>query len=125
MTAGDDALVVLFIGAEFNERHAAYVSGSGTDTLVFEYTVRGNDSDGNGVEALLPPEQDIKATGTEIAYQPDPGGVILTTGDNPDHKVDGSLQDTDETAPTISSISITSDPAMTTPTSRTTPLRSR
>ena len=59
---------------------------------------------------LLPPEQDIKATGTEIAYQPNPGGVILTTGDNPDHKVDRSLQGTDETAPTISSISITSDP---------------
>ena len=78
--------------------------------MVFEYTVRGNDSDGNGVEALLPPEQDIKATGTEIAYQPNPGGVILTTGDNPDHKVEGSLQGTDETAPTISSISITSDP---------------
>ena len=110
VTAGDDALVVLFIGAEFNERHAAYVYGSGSDTLFFEYRVRGNDSDGNGVEALLPPEQDIKATGTEIAYQPDPGGVILTTGDNPDHKVDGSLQDTDETVPTISSISITSDP---------------
>ena len=91
VTAGDDALAVLFIGAEFNERHAAYVSGNGADTLVFEYTLRGNDSDGNGVEALLPPEQDIKATGTEIAYQPNPGGVILTTGDNPDHKVERSL----------------------------------
>ena len=112
VTAGDDALAVLFIGAEFNsgERHAAYVSGNGADTLVFEYTVRDYDSDDNGVEALLPPEQDIKATGTEIAYQPNPGGVILTTGDNPDHKVDGSLQGADETAPTISSISITSDP---------------
>ena len=102
VTAGDDALAVLFIGAEFNERHAAYVSGSDADTLVFEYTLRGNDSDGKGVEALLPPEQDIKATGTEIAYQPNPGGVILTTGDNPDHKVERSLQATDETAPTIS-----------------------
>ena len=30
--------------------------------------------------------------------------------DNPDHKVDGSLTGPDETAPTISSISITSDP---------------
>ena len=112
VTAGDDALAVLFIGAEFNsgERHAAYVSGSGADTLVFEYTVRGNDSDDNGVEALLPPEQDITATGTEIAYQPDRGGALVTMDDNPDHKVDGSLTGPDETAPTISSISITSDP---------------
>ena len=111
VTVGNDALAVVFIGTEFNsgERHATYVSGNGTDTLVFEYTVQDYDSDDNGVEALLPPEQDIKATGTEIAYQPDPGGVILTTGDNPDHKVDGSLRGSDETAPTISSISITSD----------------
>ena len=110
VTVGNDAIAVLFIGAEFNERHAAYVSGSGADTLVFEYTVRGNDSDGNGVEALLPPEQDITATGTEIAYQPDRGGALVTMDDNPDHKVDGSLTGPDETAPTISSISITSDP---------------
>ena len=112
VTAGDDALAVLFIGAEFNsgERHAAYVSGNGADTLVFEYTVRDYDSDDNGVSGLSPPEQDITATGTEIAYQPDRGGALVTMDDNPDHKVDGSLTGPDETAPTISSISITSDP---------------
>ena len=110
MTAGDDALAVLFIGVEFNERHAAYVSGSGADTLVFEYRVRDSDSDDNGVSGLFPPEQDITATGTEIAYQPDRGGALVTMDDNPDHKVDGSLTGPDETAPTISSISITSDP---------------
>ena len=54
VTAGDDALAVLFIGVEFNERHAAYVSGSGADTLVFEYRVRDSDSDDNGVPAFSP-----------------------------------------------------------------------
>ena len=108
--SGNGALAVLFIGAEFSERHAFYASGSGADTLVFEYRVRGLDSDDNGVSGLFPPEQDITATGTEIAYQPDRGGVLVTMDDNPGHKVDGSLTGPDETAPTISSISITSDP---------------
>ena len=54
VTAGDDAVVVLFIGTEFNERHAGYVSGNGTGTLVFEYRVQGIDNDGNGVSALFP-----------------------------------------------------------------------
>ena len=110
VTAGDDAVVVLFIGTEFNERHAGYVSGNGTGTLVFEYRVQGIDNDGNGVSALFPPEQDIKATGTEIAYQHNPGGVMVTMGDNFVHRVAGSLPGPDRTAPTISSVSITSVP---------------
>ena len=117
VTVDRNVLVDLFVGAENSEmppwfwaRPAFYVSGSGTDTLFFELTVLYSDSDINGVGALLPSEQDIKATGTEIAYRADPGGVLLATGENPDHKVDGSLQGADETAPTISSISITSDP---------------
>ena len=117
VTVDGNAKVDLFVGAENSEmppwfwaRPAFYVSGSGTDTLFFELTVLYSDSDINGVEALFPPEQDITATGTEIAYQPDRGGVLVTIDDNPDHKVDGSLTGPDETAPTISSISITSDP---------------
>ena len=110
VTAGNGAVVTLLIGTEFNERSAAYVSGSGADTVVFEYTVQGIDHDGNGVDAYVPPGQDIKATGTEIAYQHNPGGVIPTMGDNFVHRVAGSLKGPDRVAPTISSISITSDP---------------
>lgn len=110
VTAGDDAHAVLRIGTETNESRASYVSGNGTDTLVFEYTVRSEDSDDNGVDAHVPAGQDIRATGTEIAYQHNPGGVIPTMGDNPDHKLEGSRSIPDETAPTVSSISITSDP---------------
>ena len=110
VTAGNGAVATLLIGTEFNERSAAYVSGSGTDTLVFEYTVQGIDNDGNGVDAYVPSGQDIKATGTEIAYQHNPGGVIPTMGDNFVHRVAGSLKGPDRIAPTISSISITSDP---------------
>ena len=110
VTAGNGAVATLLIGTEFNERSAAYVSGSGADTLVFEYTVQGIDHDGNGVDAYVPPGQDIKATGTEIAYQHNPGGVIPTMGDNFVHRVAGFLKGPDRVAPTISSISITSDP---------------
>ena len=110
VTAGNGAVATLLIGTEFNERSAAYVSGSGTDTLVFEYTVQGIDNDGNGVDAYVPSGQDIKATGTEIAYQHNPGRVIPTMGDNFVHRVAGSLRGPDRIAPTISSISITSDP---------------
>ena len=94
-TTGGDAQVILFIGAESNERDplfyarpAFYVSGSGDDTLFFEYRVRDSDSDGNGVGAALPLGLKIKAAGTEIFYRPDRGGVL---DDNPDHKVEGSL----------------------------------
>ena len=110
VTAGNGAVATLLIGTEFNERSAAYVSGSGADTLVFEYTVQGIDNDGNGVDAYVPSGQDIKATGTEIAYQHNPGGVIPTMGDNFVHRVAGSLKGPDRVAPTILSISITSDP---------------
>ena len=110
VTAGNGAVATLLIGTEFNERSAAYVSGSGTDTLVFEYTVQGIDNDGNGVDAYVPSGQDIQATGTEIAYQHNPGGVIPTMGDNFVHRVAGSLRGPDRIAPTILSISITSDP---------------
>ena len=86
---------------------AFYASGSGTDTLFFEYRVEYSDSDINGVAAALPWEGNIKATGTEIFYRADLDGLL---DENPDHKVDGSLRGPDTDAPTISSISITSDP---------------
>ena len=113
-TAGGDTQVALFIGSEADERPllsyakpAFYVSGSGTDTLFFEYRVEYSDRDINGVAAALPWGGNIKATGTEIFYRADLDGVL---DENPDHKVDGSLRGPDTDAPTISSISITSDP---------------
>ena len=110
VTAGDDAIAILRIGSVWTQGHAAYASGNGTDTLAFEYTVLEDDSDSNGVDAFVPHGQDIKATGTEIAYQPNPGGETPTMGEDSNHKVNGSLKDPDTDAPTISSISITSDP---------------
>ena len=112
-TIGSHAQVILFLVPENNERPplfygrpAFYVAGSGTDTLVFEYRVHDSDSDDNGVGAVLPLGLNIKAAGTEISYRPDRGGVL---DDNPDHKVNGSLRGPDVTAPTVSSVSITSD----------------
>ena len=40
VTAGDDAIAILQIGSVWTQGHAAYASGNGTDTLVFEYTVQ-------------------------------------------------------------------------------------
>ena len=110
MTAGDDAIAILQIGSVWTQGHAAYASGNGTDTLVFEYTVLENDSDSNGVNAFVPHGQDIKATGTDVAYQPDPGDVTPTMGEDSNHKVDGSLVAADTTAPTISSVSFAGSP---------------
>ena len=110
VTAGDDAIAILQIGSVWTQGHAAYASGNGTDTLVFEYTVLENDSDSNGVNAFVPHGQDIKATGTDVAYQPDPGGVTPTMGEDSNHKVDGSLVTADTTSPTVSSVSFTSGP---------------
>ena len=72
VTAGDDAIAVLQIGSVWTQGHAAYTSGNGTDTLVFEYTVLEDDNDNNGVNTFVPHGQDIKATGTNVAYQPNP-----------------------------------------------------
>ena len=69
-----------------------------------------NDLDENGVDAFVPHGLDITASGTNIAYQPNPGGETPSMGEDSNHKVNGSLTGSDNTAPTISSISITSDP---------------
>ena len=93
------------------ERKAAYLQGSGTDTLVFGYTVRMGDMDSEGVGIVMGAIFDwnqsgfdgsgtIKARGTEVERNP----WYLGTGHQPDHKVDTE-------PPTISSLSITSSPA--------------
>ena len=112
VTAGDDAIAIIAIGSGATEvkGDAAYASGNGGDTLAFEYTVLANDSDANGINAFVPHGQDIKATGTDVAYVHNPGGATPIMGEDSNHKVDGSLVTADTTAPTIASLSITSDP---------------
>ena len=93
------------MGSVWNQRYAQYASGSGTDTLVFEYTVVEKDRDDNGVAAFVPHGLDIKASGTDIAYQPNPDGETPEMPENSNHKVNGSLVDADTTSPTVSSLS--------------------
>ena len=94
----------------WTQGQATYTSGNGTDALVFEYTVLKKDRDENGVDAFVPHGRDIKATGTEIANQPNPGGVPLEMGEDSNHKVDGSLVSADTIAPTVSSVSFADSP---------------
>ena len=110
VTAGDDAVAFLRVDSIKTRRIAQYASGNGTDTLVFEYTVVEKDYDDNGVGAFLPHGLNIKATGTEVRYQPNPGGVTPQMSEDPNHKVDSSLVTADTTAPTISSVSFGDSP---------------
>lgn len=109
VTAADSAKAAIGIHSLANRGNADYVSGNGTDTLVFEYTVDDNDFDNNGVQAYVPEGQDIKATGTDVLYQYNPGGQTPTLDDDPNHKIDSSLVAEDTTAPTVTSVEITSD----------------
>ena len=88
-------------------RRADYVRGSGTDTLVFGYTVRPGDMDSKGVGLTMGTENtgfsgsgSIKARGTDVEQNP----WYLGWGHDADHKVD-----TDP--PAVSSLSFISSPA--------------
>jgi hypothetical protein len=87
-------------------RRAGYTRGSGTDTLVFGYTVRPGDTSPKGVGLFMGTETygfggsgAIRAKGTDVERNP----WYLGTGHQPDHKVDTE-------APAISSIGFTSSP---------------
>lgn len=108
--AADTVFAVIRMGSIANQRHLPLVSGSGTDTLRFEYEVAEGDRDSNGIDAFLPHGLDIKAAGTDIAYVPNPGGETPAMGEDPAHKVDGRLTGNDTRAPTISSITFTGSP---------------
>ena len=111
-----DVSVDLYLGLEdYNwdeaERKAAYIRGSGTDTLVFGYTVRPGDMDPRGVGIIMGVDFDrnkggfggsgtIKDKGTDVERNP----WYLGTGHQPDHKVYTE-------SPAISSLSIISRPA--------------
>ena len=86
-------------------READYLRGSGTDTLVFGYTVAPGDTDIRGIAipggaiAVLG-SGTIKAEGTDVEYQMH----FPATGHLPDHKID-------TVAPTISGVYVMSRPA--------------
>ena len=88
-------------------RQADYLRGSGTDQLVFGYTVQLGDMDDRGIGLILGKEGagfggsgTIKAEGTDVERNP----WYLGTGHQPDHKVD-------TVPPSVESIAITSQPA--------------
>ena len=87
-------------------RDADYLRGSGTDILVFGYTVRPGDMDERGIKIGfgnpdngIPRRGSVRAKGSDVQMNPYYPG----TGHQEDHKVDA-------VAPTIRSISIKSRP---------------
>ena len=107
-----DACVTLYLGydghnSEGTARQAHYLRGSGTDTLVFGYTVRPGDMDPRGVMVALGTETTgfcgsgtIKGEGTDVDRNP----WYLGKGPQSGHKVDTA-------PPAVSTVSIMSRPA--------------
>ena len=103
-----EASVEFYIGSETEaSRHATYARGSGTDTLVFAYTVQPGDTDPDGIRiALGQPGSGFGGSGTITARGTDvePIPYYLGTDHLADHKVDA-------VAPDISSVTIRSRPS--------------
>ena len=107
-----DVSVTLYLGydgyhSEGTARQADYRRGSGTDTLLFGYTVRPGDMDPRGIMLGLGSPATgfsgsgtIKAEGTDVERYPWYRG----TGPQSEHRVDTA-------APLASSVTITSQPA--------------
>ena len=112
VTAGDEAAAALQLDDSSGSRDAQYVSGNGTSTLTFRYTVKDGDLDEDGLVVSFPAGQEIKATGTEVSYNPHPAGdgVVPQSAAFSYHKVDGSLLGGDETPPTVSEVRFASEP---------------
>ena len=81
--AGAGVFAILRLGSVWTQGRVPYASGSGAYTLVFKYKVQSSDMDRDGATVFLPHGLDIKATGTEIAYQPNPGGTTPVLEDQP------------------------------------------
>ena len=73
--------------------NAGYKSGSGTDTLVFEYTVNRRDRDRNGIS--FRPNQVYRHKGTIRSLSRGADANLDHAGlhDDPNHKVNGCLRD--------------------------------
>ena len=84
-------VISLWFGDDFKGAH--YHRGSGTDTLVFRYTVQAGDVDADGVfigAAPIGGSGTVTAAGTDVPAT----GRIGAQADNPAHKVDGGMRDT-------------------------------
>ncbi len=106
-----DVCVELYVGYDGNHsnavREADYQRGSGTDTLVFGYTVRPGDMDSRGIMAAMGTESTgfcgsgtIKAHGTDVQRNPQ----YLMLNVQSEHRVDTE-------PPAVSAVSIVSRPA--------------
>jgi hypothetical protein len=92
VTAGGTPRLVLTIGS--TTRYATYLSGSGTSTLTFRYTVQAGDEDTNGIAVASP----IDLNGGTIKDVPGNDAVLtFTPPDTSSVLVDG-------VAPTITSV---------------------
>ena len=87
-------------------REARYLRGTGTDTLVFGYTVKPGDNEPRGIAISIGMpgigyggEGTIKARGTDVERNPN----YLGSGNQSEHKVD-------TTPPSIQTVTIESDP---------------
>ena len=105
--ASRDVYAVVTKGASWDRQVMDYVLGSGTDTLVFEYEVQSTDEDTDGVTIHLNDGLNIRASGTDIAYQSDLGGETPVLENQSGHKIDGSLRANDTTPPTIVTVRFT------------------
>ena len=81
----------LGVGSSNANRQATYVRGSGTNRLVFEYTVQRTDSDGNGIEF---PANALALNGATIVsdYGVEALLTYLPTAAQTGHKVGGSRE---------------------------------
>ena len=91
------------------DKYLDYVSGSGTSTLVFQYTVQASDEDDDGIfidaDALDTNQGTIRDDdNTDAGLRHDAPG---DGGDFPTHKVDGSLAPTSNNAPVFANASTT------------------
>lgn len=103
---GQPQIRLLFDGNGNPERRAVYSRGSGTDTLVFAYTVRVTDVDRDGLSLMErdsggfePSTTDVYQSGTENSLT----GHIVGVDDVSGHRVDGR--------PTATATTITSSAA--------------
>jgi len=110
VVAADDAEIIVAVGGDvgtYTQDVAAYVSGSGTDTLTFAYTVRDSRSDPDGITVRLRAGQDITDADTGDAYSVRHPAAVSYLGPASGHKIDSDL---DVIAPTVTSIAIGSTP---------------
>ena len=92
-----------------NYRAARYVRGSGTDRIVYAYTVKPGEQDDTGITVDRGGRNSGYTRDGSLHFQSSGAEVSVYysgLGADPDHKVDAR----DTTAPAISSVALTSDP---------------